>query len=81
MVSFFLKKKKTTYFLSYRYSLSGIDYPERIVIHEQVSVRNQRWMKEFRNRFTQMPPHCQPSSENEVFIYFGLFDEAQGFNC
>lgn len=57
----------------------GVDYPERIVIHEEVSARNQKWMKEFRKKYEQTPPHCMPSSESEVYKFFCLSDDTLQF--
>lgn len=60
-------------------NLRGRDYPERMVIHEEVTSRNQQWMKEFRQKlkakFEGTPPHVQPSSEIEVFKFFCLAEE------
>jgi cryptochrome len=54
----------------------GRDYPERIVIHEEVSRRNQQWMLHFRKKLLEYvknpPSHCQPSSESEVYQFFGI---------
>ena len=57
----------------------GQDYPERMVIHEEVTSRNQQWMKDFRQKlmakFEGAPPHVKPSSEIEVFKFFCLAEE------
>ncbi len=72
----FLKLKTI---LFYWFLNSGEDYPERIVIHEEVSVRNQQWMKDFRKKYEQTPAHCQPSSESEVYKFFCLSDDSANF--
>lgn len=51
----------------------GRDYPERMVIHEEVSVINKQRMENFRKQIIDqlgIPPHCQPSSETEVYRLF-----------
>ena len=50
-----------------------------MVIHEEVTSRNQQWMKDFRQKllakFEATPPHIQPSSELEIFKFFCLAEE------
>jgi hypothetical protein len=50
-----------------------------MVIHEEVTSRNQQWMKDFRQKlmakFEGAPPHVKPSSEIEVFKFFCLAEE------
>ena len=56
-------------------SLAGKDYPARMVIHEEVSRRNREHMVAIREKIVakcqgSAPPHCKPSSENEVYQFF-----------
>lgn len=48
----------------------GKDYPERMVIHEEVSQRNSKWMKEYGQqligKMERTPAHCHPSSDAEI---------------
>jgi len=55
--------------------LIGKDYPARMVIHEEVSRRNREHMVAIREKIVakcqgSAPPHCKPSSENEVYQFF-----------
>ena len=69
---YFKGKSEKLFFLS---PVIGKDYPERVVIHEEVAVRNAKWMKDFRKKYEQTPAHCQPSSESEVYKFFCLTEE------
>ena len=57
----------------------GKDYPERMVIHEEVSPRNRQWMEDYRKELIEKmksaPAHCHPSSDTEVFKFFFLNEE------
>ncbi len=57
----------------------GRDYPERMVIHEDVTRRNQAWMKDFgrmliERRQGDVPAHCHPSAPDELHSFFALVD-------
>ena len=52
-----------------------------MVIHEEVSRRNREHMVAIREKIVakcqgSAPPHCKPSSENEVYQFFCI-----GENC
>uniref|UniRef100_A0A1B6CJU7 Cryptochrome-1 n=1 Tax=Clastoptera arizonana TaxID=38151 RepID=A0A1B6CJU7_9HEMI len=50
----------------------GRDYPERMVKHQQASMRNKNMMMDIRNSLMRAPPHCCPSNVEEVrqFMWF-----------
>ena len=57
----------------------GKDYPERIVLHEQVSKENSRKMTELKEKLMrqmmQAPMHCAPSDEKETRDFMAFPDE------
>jgi len=58
---------------------TGRDYPDRMVIHEEVTRRNQTWMKDFgqmllERRQGEVPAHCHPSAPDELHGFFALVD-------
>ena len=61
---------------------AGKDYPERMVIHEEVSPRNLQWMEDFRKQLIDAkktaPAHCHPSSDIEILnmLFSKLSDES-----
>lgn len=50
----------------------GQDYPQRIVIHEEVSRVNRKMMKDVSQRLKAVPPHCCPSSSEETKTFLRL---------
>ncbi|XP_065557615.1 cryptochrome-1-like [Artemia franciscana] len=57
----------------------GKDYPERMVIHEEVARDNQQLMLDFRRqtlvKLKRAPPHCHPSDEKEIYHFFWMPEE------
>ncbi|XP_042235511.1 cryptochrome-1-like isoform X2 [Homarus americanus] len=50
----------------------GRDYPERIVIHEEVSRINRKMMKEISLKLKREMPHCCPSNPDEIKKFLRL---------
>jgi len=60
----------------------GEHYPQRIVIHEEASRRNREKMVLIREQIIKQgegfaPPHCKPSSKNEVYQFFRITETCQ----
>ena len=58
----------------------GENYPERLVIHEDVSLRNCLWMQNFQKELLLkmnkevIPAHCPPSPDVEILRNFFLYE-------
>ncbi|CAH2037081.1 unnamed protein product, partial [Iphiclides podalirius] len=55
----------------------GRDYPAPVVDHVEASQRNRNALKELRRILEKAPPHCCPSSEDEIRQFMWLGDDAQ----
>ncbi|KAL0841551.1 hypothetical protein ABMA28_015216 [Loxostege sticticalis] len=55
----------------------GKDYPAPMVNHLVAAQRNRNAMKELRDLLQKAPPHCCPSSENEIRQFMWLNEEGQ----
>ena len=58
-------------------SLSGKDYPERMVIHQEVSKRNRQWMKVYAEYLEEIskvptPSYCHSSTAKEVYKFLSV---------
>ena len=57
----------------------GENYPERMVIHEDVFARNCQWMQNYRMELLLKmkdanPAHCPPSPDVEILRNFFLYE-------
>ncbi|OWR41136.1 cryptochrome-1 [Danaus plexippus] len=55
----------------------GRDYPAPVVDHTAAAARNRANMQELRRLLEKAPPHCCPSSEDEVRQFMWLGDDSQ----
>ncbi|XP_069358731.1 cryptochrome-1 [Maniola hyperantus] len=55
----------------------GRDYPAPVVDHRAAAHRNRSAMQELRRVLEKAPPHCCPSSEDEIRQFMWLGDESQ----
>ncbi|XP_049869522.1 cryptochrome-1 isoform X2 [Pectinophora gossypiella] len=55
----------------------GKDYPGPLVNHLQAAQRNRNAMKELRGILHKAPPHCCPSSEEEIRQFMWLHEDPQ----
>ncbi|CAH0723139.1 unnamed protein product, partial [Brenthis ino] len=55
----------------------GRDYPAPVVDHRAAAHRNRAAMQELRRVLEKAPPHCCPSSEDEIRQFMWLGDENQ----
>ncbi|XP_028166894.1 cryptochrome-1-like isoform X2 [Ostrinia furnacalis] len=55
----------------------GRDYPAPVVNHLAAAQRNRNAMKELREMLQKAPPHCCPSSDDEIRQFMWLSEEGQ----
>ncbi|KPJ17656.1 Cryptochrome-1 [Papilio machaon] len=55
----------------------GKDYPAPMVNHLDAAARNKNNMKELRRILEKAPPHCCPSSEEEIRRFMWLNDDTE----